>query len=187
MKLTLKLFGAALLVTGLSFASQINGSLGLNPVSLVQNGANLGVSTVLNSDFLITLGLGAGDYGPLGANVPLATTFTNTPLDLTDLTTFSFSNGTFGNFVASGGVVIQQTSSFLDVFVLGIYSGLPGFDATPSSLRISVNQSGDTISGAITLNSPALDSPVPEPATMAMLGSALIGLAVVGRKKLGRR
>ena len=177
-----------LALTSFSFAAPIVGSLGLNPVSPGQNGANLGVSTIITAANLITLGIGAGDYGPppAGGLVPVGSTFTVSNLDLTNLGAFSFNNASLGGFTGSSGVIVQQLPNFLDVFILGTYSGLPGFDPTSSSLRISLNQSGSTISGAITLNSPALSSPAPEPATLGALGSALIGLGLLGRRKFGR-
>jgi hypothetical protein len=180
----------ALLMTlsALSFAAPIVGSLGLNPANLTQNGANLSVSTIISATNLITLSIGAGDYGPppAGGLVPVLSTFTVSNLDLTNFSSFTFNNPTLGGFTATSGSIVQQTANFLDVFVLGTYSGLPGFDPTVSSLRISVNQSGTALSGAITLNSPALSSPAPEPATMAALGSALIGLGLLRRRKLAR-
>lgn len=169
-----------LAVSTVGSAATINGSLSLNPSNLQQNGADLSVSTMLTADFVATLAAGIGDY----SIVPAFTTFANSNLDLTNLASFTFTNGTYGTFTSSGGVILQQNTNFLDVFLLGTYSGLPGFDPTGSSLRISVNQSGASLSGAITLNSPALQ--LPEPTTMTMLGSSLIGLAMLGRK-LARR
>lgn len=166
--------------SSLSFAAPIVGSHGLNPVSRGQDGANLGVSSIITVTNLMTLGLGGGDYGPpqVGGLVPVGSTFPVSNLDLTNLGSFSFDSGTLGGFTGSSGV-------------MGSYSGLPGFVPTSSSLRISLNQSGSALAGAITLNSPALSSPTlssasPEPAKLGALGSALIGLSLLGRRKFAR-
>jgi len=190
-----KFFAIGLLLVSAStagFAAQINGSLGLSPSNLQQNGVNLAVSTLLTADVLFNLNAPSVPVNGDFALVPQFVAFDNSPnpimIDLTNMVgTLHFMNPTYGTFTSSGGTILQQTSNFLDIFVVGTYSGLPGFDPTFSSLRISVNQSGNSISGAITLNSPAAQIPTPEPATMAVLGSALIGLGVLGRKKIARK
>ncbi|MBM3223083.1 MAG: PEP-CTERM sorting domain-containing protein [Candidatus Tectomicrobia bacterium] len=57
---------------------------------------------------------------------------------------------------------------------------LAGFDPSPSSLRISINQSDASLSQAITLNSPPLPPPpvtvVPEPGTWVLMLTGALGL-----------
>jgi hypothetical protein len=181
---TLSLFAgvAVLALNSVCSASPINGSLPLSGNTVTQNGANLLVSTTISDASTLTSGPGAGDYSP----IPLSTSYGPATLNLNNFTTFSLSNATFGSFATTSGLIVTQTASFLDVFLLGTYTpgaGLPGKDPTPSSLRISVNQSGTSLSEAISLNSPALPSPgVPEPGTLIMLGVPLVGLGLYGRR-----
>jgi PEP-CTERM motif len=108
---------------------------------------------------------------------------------------FTFGSAVNGTFVATSGVILTQTSTNLDVFLLGTYTPGTGFGtagcnvctATGTLAHVSLNQSGTALSEAITLTSPASSLPgVPEPATMALFGSALVGLGVIGRKRLAR-
>jgi len=167
---------------GSAGAQLLNGSLPLAGIVVTQNGADLLASTSVSDAFAITSGFGATDYAP----IPLGTTYGTTTLDFTNFTTFSLSNATFGSFATTSGSFITHHADFVDVLLLGVYSpgpGLPGFVPTPASLRISINQSGASLSEAITLNSPPLG--VPEPGTYAFgVTSALGGLLMLRRRKM---
>jgi len=182
-------------LAGIAQASPIIGSLPLNGGGLTQNGSDLSISTMVSSTSLVNLSLGAGDY----AFIPMLTNFGPATLDYTSnatLANFSFSSPVWGTFVGSvnpANQIVQRTANFLDVFIIGTFTpgtnaGWAGKDPTQSSLRFSINQSGSSISEAITLNSPALPPPpgVPEPATAALIGSALIGVGLVARKRIAR-
>lgn len=165
----------------------IDGSLPLVVFGASQNAANLGVSTLLTGTFVTSSGIGVGDYLP----IPVNTSFGAFSLDLANLGDFAMSNATYGSFDASsvGSFIVSQSANFIDVFLLGIYTPGPGLaaglDATETSLRISFNQSGNSLSGAVTLNTPPVRIPppsVPAPASLALFGAALAGLAIARRR-----
>lgn len=186
MKLSHSIFAGAVLTLAAVMPAQaigINGSLPLAGIGTGQNGANLNVSTLITSAFALTSGVGAGDFSP----VPLGTVYGTSTIDLTQAGTgfgFGLLNGTFGTFVPTSGVIVQQTANNLDLYVLGTYTagaGLGVYDPTVTSLRISVNQSGSSVSAAITLNSPALSIPTPDSSSnLALASVAAVGLLGAG-------
>lgn len=181
---SLRLFALAFTLLLVSSASHalplLDGSLSLAGISVTQNGADLATSTLVSAADTIVVGPGIGDYAP----VALFSSFGPHTLDLSSLpalaATFSLSNATYGSFAASSASIIQQTAAFLDLLIIGTFTpvgALAGFDATPTSLRVSVNQSGRSQAEAVTLNS------VPEPVAMALLGIGLTGIAVLRRRR----
>ena len=186
----MKLFLICLVSATISHASPILGSLPLNGGGIFQNGLDLSVSTMISANSMLNLSLGSGDY----AFIPIGTNFGASTLNYTSnatLASFAFSSPVWGTFVASSNAanqVVQKTANFLDVFIIGTFApgsnaGWAGKDPTLSSLRFNINQSGTSISEAITLNTPGPPpSNVPEPQTMTLLGSTLVCLAAVSRK-----
>jgi PEP-CTERM motif-containing protein len=170
-----------LLVTGSGVmqASAISGSLPFVLFSATENGPNLASSTMEFAVLAVTSGSGTGDFSV----IPLVTTFG--PISLDDLTVstgggFSISNATYGSFTASGGTIIHQSSSFLDVSLTGTYvpgPGLLGASPTPAEVDMSFNQTGASLSGSFTL------AAVPEPAAMALLGSGILVCARMLRRR----
>jgi len=186
MKKTLTLLTGALLALAAvnSQAVTLTGSLPLVGLNTTQNGANLNISTLFSMTPVIASGNGVGDYSP----ILTGTSFGNASIDLAQVATgfgFTLNNATYGSFAPISGIIVQQTANFLDLYVLGTFTplaGLGAFDPTESSLRISLNQSGSSVSAAITLNSPAV--PVTAPDASSSLVLSLIGMAALGLAQL---
>jgi hypothetical protein len=165
--------------SGVMQASAISGSLPFVVFTATENGPNLASSTMEFGVLAVTSGSGTGDFSV----VPFMTAFG--PISLNDLTVstgggFSISNPTYGSFIASGGTIVHQSSSFLDVSLIGTYvpgPGLPGASPTPAEVDMSFTQTGASVSGSFTL------AAVPEPGTMVLAGSGFLALAGMIREK----
>jgi len=197
----LKVLTVVALAGGLAGATTISGSMTLNTTgATATGGTDLSNDTTLNWSTLSVAGT-VGDY----TVVPTSTTASpdGSPLDLGDLSAFTFTLGLYGTFDASGGVgstIVSRSANFLDVYIDGTFT--PGPDvatcagppsgscqATDTSVRFAISQSGGNAGSTgitATLNSPAIPPSAPEPATMALLGSALIVVGLAGRKRLRR-
>jgi hypothetical protein len=152
-------------------AGSLSGSLPLISSDVTEDGSDLSTSTTITAATLFSSGPGTGDYAPIPGSNGTFTSFGGPiVLDLSTLTLTTLSNSTFGSFTASSVEIVSQSSSFLDVFVLGTFtpgSGLgTGFTASASSLNISINQNGASLSEALTLSTPPVT--VPEPASLIM-------------------
>jgi hypothetical protein len=170
-------------------AVSINGSFPLSGFTVSQNGADLSASNTISMADTLVSGPGLGDFSP----IPTTTSFGPATLDLSSLAAlaagFSLNNATYGSFAATSAVIIQQNASFLDVYMEGVFTPVsPGLSATldPSaaSARISVNQNGQSLSAAITLNSPPTG--VPEPATVSVVAGGLVLLGLARRRAAKR-
>ena len=154
-------------------ATAISGSMPLVFLQLTQNGPNLLASTDFTAASTETSGAGTGDF----LVVPLLTLFGPINLLKTMVTTgggFAISNAAFGTFQATSGQIVFQSTNFLNIELEGEFdpSGLlGGFDPTTMIGHITLNQTGSSISGAMSLAS------IPEPSSLALCGSGLLFLA----------
>jgi hypothetical protein len=177
-------------------ASMIIGSLGLNGFAPTQTAADLSSLVNVISTTNVTLnGSATGDYSMATLSASYGSP---TSLSVATVLTgggFTFSSAVNGTFVATSGVILTQSTTNLDLFLLGNYSPGTAFStsscnictATGTLAHVSINQTGTSLSYAMTLMSPASNLPgVPEPATMGLLGSALVVLGLIGRKRLAR-
>lgn len=174
-------------------AADLNGSFAFTGLNATKNGTNLLDSTIFTFTNFLTTTTGTGDYSGIstgtfwdGPNPPTVTGI----LDISSpvaMGGFSITNASFGTFVASNTAqnqVVNQSTNFLDVYLRGLFTPtgtLSGFNATDTSVRISINLSGDSISAAYTLNTPAVN--VPEPSTYVLGAIATVVTGFVARRR----
>lgn len=168
-------------------AAEMVGDLPLSGLGMTQNGANPAVSSVIHAASLIVNNTGSGDYAAI-ASTALFSNGAGVDPDLNSLSAFTFSNASWGTFVADGAnnQVLHRSSAFLSVYLTGTFTGagaLSSFEPSRTSLRVSVNQSGLAISEGLTLNSPPTSVPEPSTYAFAAIASGLVGLISRSRRK----
>src|SRR5215471_9597879 len=186
MLIALSIMVIILATSSISHAVPISGSLPLVGLTVSQNETNLSTSTMISADLTVVSSPGAGDFSP----IPAITSYDPSTLDLTSLGTFTMSNLNYGSFVSQSAdsFIVSQTADFLDVFLKGTYT--PGPSLSPSltanngaSLRFSVNQSGSSISEAITLDAPPARVDTPEPSAWIRLSTGTLVLFGYGLRR----
>jgi PEP-CTERM motif len=156
-------------------AAFIFGSLDFTQTALVPDGT---------AQDLATIGMFTQDDYASGANAtddfvgtPLATPVIGLTLDTSNLAAWGFSSAAFGTFSATSGVqtfnaLSQRNFAFMGTFTPGaLYPGKSGF-VNNAVVLLSFNQAGGpnkAIGSSFTIS--VDPNPVPEPATIAMLGS----------------
>lgn len=140
-------------------------------------------STDVNFTSPANLVTGTGAFTELGTCVSCVAI--TTPLSyvspITTGTAYTASNlGNTSSFsIDTGGMVSGNGTSTLGVQFAGTAS-LSGFDDTPGTWLITINQLGHLV-GSFSASTVA--QPVPEPVSLAILGTGLIGLGLIGKRR----
>lgn len=146
---------------------------------------NLNCTSTGNCFYLIGQTVPLGTASAVGCN-PATTCNINHPTGGTlpiFITTTGSASATFT--LTSEWYSVVNNSGFYDVNVTGtgIFT-LTGYDPTPGMFNFTINQEGGVVGS---FSSEGFTTPVPEPSSLALLGTGLLGAAAFARRRFGAR
>lgn len=180
---------ASLAITPTVFGATILGDVEFAGTAVL-NGP-LATATAFTSFVGVQVSDGTGSYAPTlvsaGTSVTVAAfsfgsgSYSMTPLSpvVDPLWTFAVGGTTYSFKLSAISVSrsVLLSTQFLNITGLGAAS-ITGYDTTPASFALSSTQStgSSSVSSTFTITSTAIDTTIPEPGALSLLGVVLLGL-----------
>ena len=189
-------FVFAMVMTGLAQATQVSGRQPLTLLAVTAENPELALVTQFSFNDLQTSSGATGDFFGLGS--PLDLGLAQKVLDLSQLSSFSFTSSVFGTFsavsgtaqlVGSGaGAMLAVTLNGSFVAAASAFGTLPDSDLTPAQLIFSLSQPGGS-SEAYVGGAELIAVPLPGTASLFVFAGLLVLFNTAWRKGIlvGRR